>query len=573
MSAARCRAPLEFESVLDFHKLDGVLCCRQELQEALCCYISDTLLYITTVREFCERSQKWMLRRETELEMMMDIKDRADNIDLSMDHVTQSETKFKAFVEYMKSKATQVTADSRRAELEEELAAVLKDTLGGLEKLDSFLDAVENLAVTSKHVFTPENQVLRLPEGISPEDVQFVIAAARIICPVLLEFKRDANAFFLPKLKNVEVLSYQLNEYIKTTGNICGSLEKSSFSDFSLKMNDESLVDLDVDLSEDDVQKMISQINELDEIRMNQSFQTVFLFQGKCSGFISQFKERQDRMLQSLTELEENAVQLDRMNRGAKISSVAGSSVGAAGGVLSIVGLALIPVTLGTSLILTMTGLGLGITSGVNSAVTTATEISVNRKHQKKVGEIFQSFMEDVQSLQDCLDQITKMETNPVDVVLGVSKVLCNAGAIGKGIDSLVDVAKMFKSEELAVSAGKVALQEGNALRNVPKVAADLPDIGQAAVKGSLAFSKSARAGLIGLNALFVGLDVFFVCKDSVSLAKGCEHELSQFIRARAALWHSEMHSWQKIYDFLLKGLPTSERAKAAMETPFYPER
>ena len=167
-----------------------------------------------------------MLGRETELEMMMDIKDRADNIDLSMDHVTKTEQKFKAFLEYMKSKATQVTADSRRAELERELAAVLKDTLGGLEELDSFLDALENLAVTSLHVFTLENQLIRLPEGISPEDVQLVITAAQMICPLLIEFKRDASAFFLPKLQNVEVLSYQLNEYIKTTLKICGKLEK-----------------------------------------------------------------------------------------------------------------------------------------------------------------------------------------------------------------------------------------------------------------------------------------------------------------------------------------------------------
>ncbi|XP_054463797.1 uncharacterized protein LOC129098731 [Anoplopoma fimbria] len=549
---------------------------RKELQETLCCYIGDTLIYIDTVREFCERSHKWILGRETELHMMKDIKDRADNIDLSIDHVTQSENKFKAFWEYMTSKATQVTADSRRAELERELAAVLKDTLGGLEKLDCFLDAVENLAVTSLHVFTEENPVLHLPEGISPGHVQFVIYAARTICPQLLEFKRDANVFFRPKLQNVEVLSYQLNEYIKTTQKICGMLEKSSLSDFCMEMNDETLVDLDVDLSEDDIQMMLSHINELDEIRMNQNFRTVFLFQGECSSFISEFENRQPRMLQSLKDLEENAVQLDRMNMGAKISSVAGSSVGAAGGVLSIIGLALIPVTAGVSLALTMTGVGMGITSGVNSAVTTATEIGVNRKHQTKASEIFQSFMEDVQSLQDCLKEVTQRETNPIDVVLGVGRILCKAGAIGNGIDSLVDAAsavKMLKSEELAVSAGKVAMQEGKALRNVPRVAADIPDIGQAAVKGPLALSKSARAGLIGLNALFLGMDIFFICKDSISLATGSETEVSQFIRARAALWCSEMDSWQTIYDFLAKGLQTSENNKAVLEKPFYPER
>ncbi|XP_042360951.1 apolipoprotein L4-like [Plectropomus leopardus] len=475
----------------------------------------------------------------------------------------------------MKSKVTQVTADSRRAELEKELAAVLKGTLGGLEELDRFLDAVETLAVTSLHVFKEENQVLRLPEGISPEDVQVVITAARLICPLLLEFKRDASVFFLPKLQNVEVLSYQLDKYIQTTQKICEKLDKSCLFEFCLK-DTETVVDLNVDLSEDDIQRMLHHINLLDEIRKNQNFRMMFLFQNEpCSGFIREFSERQPRMLQFLKELEENAVQLDRMNTGAKISSVAGSSVGAVGGVLSIIGLALIPVTAGVSLALTMTGVGLGITSGVNSAVTAATEIGVNRKHQKKASEVFQSFMEDVQVLQDCLEDVTQSVTTQIDMLLGVSKVLCKIGTIGKGIDSLVDAAsavKVLKSDELIASAGKVAVQEGKALRNVPRVAADLPDIGQAAVKGPLALSKSARAGLIGLNALFLGMDIFFICKDSVSLAKGCETEVSEFIRARAALWSSEMDSWQKIHDLLSEGLETSEKNKANLETPFYPE-
>ncbi|KAG7460104.1 hypothetical protein MATL_G00217720 [Megalops atlanticus] len=57
-----------------------------------------------------------------------------------------------------------------------------------------------------------------------------------------------------------------------------------------------------------------------------------------------------------LGALEERAVQLDRMKTGASISSVAGSTVGLAGGVVSIVGLALAPVTAGASLTLTMVG-------------------------------------------------------------------------------------------------------------------------------------------------------------------------------------------------------------------------
>ncbi|XP_034075531.1 uncharacterized protein LOC117548387 isoform X1 [Gymnodraco acuticeps] len=548
---------------------------RKDLQEALCCYTADTLIDIDTVKEFCEQSSKWILKREKELDMMIDIKTRADNIDLSIGHVTQSQTRGKAFLQYMKSKVTQVTADSRRADLEKELAALLKSTLEGLEELDCFLAAVENLAVTSLHLFMEENQVLHLPEGISPVTVQLVIIAARIICPHLLEFKRVADAFFCPKLQNVEVLAYQLDKYIRTTENICEKLEKSSFCDFSLKMNDDTLVDLAVDLSEDDTQRMLHHINQLEELRMNQSFRMVFLFQEDepCSSFIDKFKERQQRMEQSLKDLEEHAVQLDRMNKGAKISSVAGSSVGAVGGVLSIVGLALIPVTAGVSLVLTLTGVGMGITSGVNSAVTTATEIGVNHTYQKKAREVFESFMEDVQCLQECLEEVIKREQTHIDVVLGVGKVLAKAGVTGKGIDSLVDAAsafKLLKSEELAMSAGKVALQEGKALRSVPRVASDIPDIGQAAVKGPLALSNSARAGLIGLNALFLGMDIFFICKDSMSLAKGSETEVSQFIRARAALWRSEVDSMQTIHDLLCEGLKISEENKAILRCQFF---
>lgn len=549
---------------------------REELQEALCQYTTDTLICIDTVRGFCEKISKWMLGRETELNMIMDIKIRADKIDLSISHVTQSENRGNAFLEYMKSKVTHVTADSRREELEQELAAVLKDTLGGLEKLDCFLDAVERLAVTSLHVFNEENRVSHLPQEISPDTVQVGIIAARRVCPLLLQFKRDASIFFLPKLQNVEVFAYQLDRYIQTTQKICDTLEKSCFSEFSLKMAMNTVVDLDVNMSEDDIRRMLCHINQLEEIRMDQHFRMVFLFEEEsCRHFISEFDERQPRMLQFLNDLEESAVKLDRMNKGAKISSVAGSSVGAVGGVLSIIGLALIPVTAGVSLALTMTGVGLGITSGVNSAVTTATEIGVNRTYQKKASEAFQSFMEDVQSLQDCLDEVTNREASQIDVAVGVSKVLCKVGLVGKSIDSLADAAsavKMLKSEELIVGAGKVVAQEGKALRNVPRVASDIPDIGQAAVKGPLALSKSARAGLIALNALFLGMDIFFICKDSISLAKGNETEVSQFIRARAALWSSEMDSWKKTRDSLCQGLLTSEKKQVILETPFEPE-
>ncbi|XP_047214395.1 uncharacterized protein LOC124863896 [Girardinichthys multiradiatus] len=553
---------------------------RKELHEALCHYITDTLTYMQLVRGFCEMFSKWKLWRKKEFEMMTDIKERADKIDLNFSHVTQSDNKRRAFGEYLKNKFTGMTADRKLAELDSELAEVLKDTLDGLEKLDCFLDAVEKLAVTSLHVFTV-SQVLHLPEDINSDHVQAVITAARLICPLLLVFKRDASSFFLPKLQNVDVLAYQLDRYIQTTKKICEKMEKSCLSDLSSEMINEAVLNLDVDLSENDVQRMVDHINQLDQIRMDPNFRMVFLFQeDSYHDFIKEFSESQPRMSDFLNELEVNAVQLDSMNKGAKISSVVGSSVGAVGGVLSIVGFALMPVTAGASLVLTMTGIGMGVTSGVNSIVTTATEVGVNRTHQRKASEVLQSFMEDVMKLQACLEEVTqktisKTETSETNVALGVTKVICKFGAVGKSIDSIVDLAsaaKLLKAEEVVSNVGKVAAQEGNALRNIPRLASDIPDVGQAAVKGSVAASKSVRAGMIAVNALFLGMDIFFICKDSISLAKGSESEVSQFIRARAVLWSSEMDSWKKIHDALNDGLLTSGKNEAVLETPFYPD-
>ncbi|KAM3598180.1 uncharacterized protein V6R79_014626 [Siganus canaliculatus] len=487
------------------------------------------------------------------------IRERYDKICQTLGSIFSSEKKGEALREYMKNNMTLKSADSRRAELEKELDAVLQDTLTGLEELHRFLEAVEKLAVTSLHVFQEENQVLHLPEGISLQFVQDVILAGRMIRPLLLEFKRDARVFFLPKLQNITVLFCQLETYIQTSQEICVWFdERRCF----VRLTTDPVVNVTVDLSEEDVERMQDQMNQLHEIRMDKRFRTVFLFhEVSCSYFINEFESCQPRMLQSLKELEESCVQLDKMNKGAKISSVAGSSVGATGGVLSIVGLALAPVTAGVSSVLTMAGAGLGVTSGINSIVTTGAGVGVNRKYTKKADDDMQAFKGHMQSIQESLDLVTSQIDSMVgsgktEMGLGVGKILVNAGSAGKGIDSIVDTASAVK-----------------AWRAGPSVAADVPDVGQAAVKGPLALTKSARAGFIAANALFLGMDVFFICKDSVSLYKGSESEASKSIRARAALWRSEIDSWQKIHDFLCEGLQTSERKQAILHRRFYSER
>ncbi|XP_015248861.1 PREDICTED: uncharacterized protein LOC107096631 [Cyprinodon variegatus] len=505
---------------------------------------------------------------------MISVKEMADNIDPTF---TKSEGRMAAFGKYLKS-LVQMNTERKLAELENVLDEVLKGTLEGLEQLDIFLEAIEKLAVTSLNVFT-ENQILHLPETISFNDVQVVIKDARQICPLLLEFKRDAKSFFLPKLHNVEVLTSQLQKYIQTTKRL---IHATSFNfEISLEMAEEIAVDPD-GLSENEMQIMTNHIKQLEKTRMDEHFRMAFLFQEVSpADFIRIFDDRLPQMLKFLDDLEQCAVQLDRMNKGAKISSVTGSSVGAVGGVLSIVGLALIPVTAGVSSGLIIAGVAIGVTSGTNSLVTTATEFGVNRSNQKRANEAFQSFMKDFQRIQNCLDKVveqptTSLEQSEVEVAVVVGKIASKAGTIGKSIDSIVDTAsalRALRTEEAVASAGKVVTQDGKALRNISGMAADVPDIGQAAVKGPLALSKGARGGFIALNALFLGMDIFFITKDSMSLAKGTEANLSKFLRARIALFRSQIESWEKICYTLLHSKLTSNKNKDLLKKLFFQVR
>uniref|UniRef100_UPI0037E9BDD1 apolipoprotein L3-like n=1 Tax=Semicossyphus pulcher TaxID=241346 RepID=UPI0037E9BDD1 len=230
-------------------------------------------------------------------------------------------------------------------------------------------------------------------------------------------------------------------------------------------------------------------------------------------------------MLQSLKKLKQVAVQLDSMNLWARISGVVGSSVVTVGVLLIIAGLGLIPFTDGGSLALTVMGLVIIGTNRVNAAFTRATEIGVNTTQQQKAKEILENFKEDLQSIQACLDevitqQVIKLEARPIDMAAGVQRVLLETGAIG------------------TTGMGKVT------------------------AKGAVALSKSARGGLVGLNALFVGLE------DSTSLAKGSETDCSKSIRAIAARAAAAVDLWQKIYNSL-----KSEESRDLLEEPFYPQK
>ncbi|XP_077474695.1 uncharacterized protein apol [Stigmatopora argus] len=524
---------------------------RYALKDALFRYVSATLVDMRAVNRFCEGMLDWQLRREKEINAVVDITERV-------------EPKMgKNILVYVKNK---VTAERRRVALEAELAVALRDVPLGLEELEVFVEALERLAGTSPLIFRDE--VIKLPRGVRDRDVAVTVNAARQAGLLAAGFKQDADVFFAPTLDNADVLAYLLEKYGQTALQMCLLMDKSKLcldavSDYGLDVR----VELPGKLSPADAQRMLCHIHHCERLRNDTDFRLVFLLQEEaCHRFLAEFRKCQPRMMEFLDQLDHIAEDQVRKNKAVRISNVASSSMGVVSGALSIAGLALIPITAGTSLALTMTGLGLALVSWGNSAVATAVDYVLERKSLKKSGEVIENFIRDAQRLDDVAGETRRLDA-------AVSEVLCEVPAVRRG-GCVRDAATALKTpkrgKEVATRLGKVVVVGGKALRNVHKVAADARNAGQAALKVSVAASRAAKAGLIPLNGLFVGIDIAIICTNGAALAKGCETRASCFLRARSAFWRAEMESWQRMSDSLARGLATFEENRAVLEAPIY---
>ncbi|XP_053346754.1 apolipoprotein L3-like [Clarias gariepinus] len=308
---------------------------------------------------------------------------------------------------------------------------------------------------------------------------------------------------------------------------------------------------------------------------MNESFRLTFLFGLNAQDFINIFSERRSRMFQFLSDLEKAATKLDKMKKGFNISNVAGSSLGIAGSICSIIGLALAPVSAGVSLGLTLTGAGLGVTSGITGLVTSITETAVNIHQGQKANNIFIRFMKDIDKLLDIMGQVGGSEP-PAEFTFGVNLVHegRKLGVLGKSVAQdiveFVDVTsglQTIKNEEAIARTAKIGLKRIKTAQNFPAHAVNLPDVGQMA-KGGL--SKSGRVSFITVNAFFIGVDVFVLYRDIQNLSEGSNSNETQLIRSRSALWCSEVEAWEKIFKHLCEGISTFDKNLRVLQQPFH---
>ncbi|KAE8604828.1 hypothetical protein XENTR_v10014846 [Xenopus tropicalis] len=217
-------------------------------------------------------------------------------------------------------------------------------------------------------------------------------------------------------------------------------------------------------------------------------------------------------------ELRSIADGIDTFHKNATIASVVGSSFGIAGGITTIVGLALAPVTFGASLIVTLVGVGVATAGGITGAASSIADTANIRIKGKRVEEIIQIVQSDIAHLEKLLKSINT-HIEDMKRLMGVKDADIARVSV-RGVFAAVEITRLAQLASISTTAARAA---------------------QIAAQGA----KAAIAVSGVLAALFIFVDIAFVAKGAKDLKDGAKAEQAKKIRDVADELETEFEKLQ----------------------------
>ncbi|KAM8953216.1 apolipoprotein L3-like [Pelodytes ibericus] len=246
----------------------------------------------------------------------------------------------------------------------------------------------------------------------------------------------------------------------------------------------------------------------------------------KVQVYLKQFEDAHGcyiiHLEECITELRIIADEVDEFHKAAIITNITGSTFGIAGGITTIVGLALAPVTFGTSLIITGVGIGVAAAGGLTGATASIAD-NVNIKLKcGRVEAIIKEINDNMKKMQEVLSKLDIL-LDQMKCLIGVKDIdIARLGA--RGVFAAAEVARLFQLVKLSATAARGAQLAGRVAQ------------ASAAVSGVLA-------------ALFIVVDVAFVVKGAIDLNKGGKAEQAKKIRELADELEAEFKKMQGMWE------------------------
>ncbi|XP_031215234.1 apolipoprotein L3-like [Mastomys coucha] len=238
-----------------------------------------------------------------------------------------------------------------------------------------------------------------------------------------------------------------------------------------------------------------------------------------------------------ISKLHALADKVDKVHRDCTISQVVASSSSAVCGVLTILGLALAPVTAGVSLALSATGLGLGAAAAVTSVSTSIVEKVSSVSAEAEASNLVPTNKDTTKNMKDILNQ-----SSPRLVSLCKTS-FKNLKKIKKNIHAI----KLTKTNPSLITNTKRLMTTGKTSTEITK------QVKEVFGGTTLAMTKGARIMGAATAGFFLLLDLVSLVGDSKHLHDGAKTESAAELRQLAQDLEQKLQELIRVHDSLIQ--------------------
>ncbi|XP_065795034.1 apolipoprotein L3-like [Muntiacus reevesi] len=291
-------------------------------------------------------------------------------------------------------------------------------------------------------------------------------------------------------------------------------------------------------LSRKDTKDLHKYLKELNRALVEEDQERLTKEQLDRRRFLIKFPRVKRQLEEFIGKFHALADKVDKVHKGCTISNVVGYSTGAVSSILTIVGLALAPVTAGASVVLLATGIGLGAAAAVTGVSTTIIE-HVNRSSAETEASHMKS---SVVKKWKVLLEVLKSKPHIVDTAEKVTEAV-------QCIEMNIHAMETGKANP--ESAPNAHIYMSPARISVPAI----QHIEGGFKATALTITKGARIAGLATAGIFLLVDVGFLVKESKHLHDGAKTVAAESLRQQAWELQRKLEELTQIYESLQEDL------------------
>ncbi|XP_008853016.2 apolipoprotein L2-like [Nannospalax galili] len=254
--------------------------------------------------------------------------------------------------------------------------------------------------------------------------------------------------------------------------------------------------------------------------------------------FLKAFPGLKKKLEAYIRKLRALADHIAKVHRACTISSVVTGATSTVSGVLSLLGIVLAPVTAGASLVLSATGLGLGISASLTSTATTLVEETSRWSDEAEARHMVSLTIKIIREIV-AIGKITFKLSSGIYNIKNMNSFIEHIHAIRMTIDN----PHLVADARILGTTGELCAEQAT---QVPP-----------ALKGTaLAMTKTARITGTVTASLSLVVDVCFLIKDSVHLHDGAKSESAETLQKMAQKLEENLRELDQIHKTLQSDKP-----------------